>query len=165
MTTAEYVARLVFPAAFALLPPQMDSPQARAMLLAIGWQESRFAHRRQVGGPARGYWQFERDGGVAAVMEHHASRAAAGQVLGVLGYPPERQAIYDALEHHDVLAACWARLLLWTDPRWLPDAPDRGPDAWLTYLRTWRPGKPHPQTWDTFYRRAWAPEWPGTVRA
>ena len=46
MTTADYVARHVLPAAFALLPPQMDSPQARAMLMAIGWQESRFSHRR-----------------------------------------------------------------------------------------------------------------------
>ena len=28
------------------------------MLLAIGLQESRFVHRRQIGGPACGFWQF-----------------------------------------------------------------------------------------------------------
>lgn len=165
MTTAEYVARHVFPAAFALLPPQMDGPQARAMLLAIGWQESRFSHRRQVGGPARGYWQFERDGGVVGVMEHPYTRVPAGRVLEVLGYPPERGAIYEALEHHDVLAACWARLLLWTDPRLLPQSAAAAEDGWQLYLRTWRPGRPHPQTWNGFYERAWSSEWPGALRA
>lgn len=165
MTTAEYIARHVFPAAFALLPPQMDSPQARAMLLAIGWQESRFTHRAQIGGPARGYWQFERDGGVVAVMRHEFSRYPAARVLEVLGYPPERQAIYDALEHNDVLAACWARLLLWTDPRLLPQSPADQDEAWGAYLRTWRPGKPHQATWAAFYQRAWSVEWPGVTRA
>ena len=165
MTTAEYVARHVFPAAFGLLPPQMDSPQARAMLLAIGWQESRFSYRRQVEGPARGFWQFERDGGVVGVMEHYASRVPAGQVLSVLGYPPDRQAIWQALEHNDVLAACWARLLLWTDPRLLPQSAEASDDGWQFYLRTWRPCKPHPQTWADFYRRAWGSEWPGYLKA
>lgn len=165
MTTADYVARHVLPAAFALLPPQMDSPQARAMLMAIGWQESRFSHRRQVEGPARGYWQFERDGGVVGVMRHAFTRYPAGRVLEVLGYPPERQAIYDALEHNDVLAACWARLLLWTDPRLLPQSPADQDEAWGAYLRTWRPGKPHQATWAAFYQRAWSVEWPGVTRA
>ena len=32
------------------LLPGMDSPKARMMLLAIGLQESRFEHRRQIGG-------------------------------------------------------------------------------------------------------------------
>ena len=44
------------------------------MLLAIGLQESRLTHRRQIGGPARGLWQFERGGGVAGVLRHAASR-------------------------------------------------------------------------------------------
>ena len=43
----------------AKLLPGMDSAKARVMLLAIGLQESRFEHRRQIGGPARGFWQFE----------------------------------------------------------------------------------------------------------
>lgn len=47
------------------LLPSMDSVRARMMLLAIGLQESRFEHRRQLGnGPARGFWQFESGGGV-----------------------------------------------------------------------------------------------------
>ena len=45
----------VMPAAFSLLPPNMDSREARVMLLAIGMQESRFKHRKQIGGPAKGF--------------------------------------------------------------------------------------------------------------
>jgi hypothetical protein len=66
------------PAAAELLPPaMMKSPRAWAMLLAIGLQESKFLHRRQVVdakkhtfGPARGFWQFERGGGTAGVLQH-----------------------------------------------------------------------------------------------
>ncbi|WP_185950009.1 hypothetical protein [Bordetella trematum] len=46
--------------ALALLPPGMDTPAARVMLLSIGLHESRFLHRRQLGnGPARGLWYCE----------------------------------------------------------------------------------------------------------
>jgi hypothetical protein len=44
----------------AKLLPFMDSPKARVLSAAIGHQESRFIHRRQINGPARGFWQFER---------------------------------------------------------------------------------------------------------
>ena len=47
-----------------LLPPKFDTPEARVMMLAIGMQESRFLHRKQIGGPARGFFQFEEGGGV-----------------------------------------------------------------------------------------------------
>ncbi len=65
--------------ALALLPATMDTPAARVMLLAIGLQEGRFMHRRQIGGPARGFWQFEKGtrasrGGVWGVFLHAASR-------------------------------------------------------------------------------------------
>ena len=52
----------------ALLPDRMDTPEARVMMLAIGLQESRFVHRRQIKGPARGFWQFEQGGGVIGVV-------------------------------------------------------------------------------------------------
>src|SRR5688572_12878990 len=62
MTTIDYVHRLVIPAAYDLLPLHMASVEATAMLLAVGWQESdSFRARAQYeGGPARGFWQFER---------------------------------------------------------------------------------------------------------
>lgn len=138
--------------ALALLPAKMDSKLARIMLLAIGLQESRFLYRRQIGnGIARGYWQFERGGGVKGVMEHSASSSLASEVCKARGVPFERQAVYEALEHDDILAACFARLLLWTDPKAIADDADEG---WSLYTRVWRPGKPHPKTWPDFYRQA-----------
>lgn len=54
-----------------LLPAKMDTPKARVMMLAIGMQESRFEHRKQIGGPARGFFQFEEAGGVRGVLKLH----------------------------------------------------------------------------------------------
>ena len=164
--TALHVARAVLPAAYSLLPPQMASPQASALLLAIGLQESRFSARRQYGnGPARGFWQFEL-GGVEGVLEHPASRVSVAGVLSVLGYAgASSREVHLALEHNDVLAAALARLLLWTDPRLLPQAADAVGDGWELYRRTWRPGKPKPETWSTHFASGWSVDWPGTVRA
>ena len=163
--TADYVIRYVYPAAAALLPEPMDRVEAWRMLTAIGLQESRFTHRAQVRGPARGFWQFERAGGVAGVLEHVSTRRAAEGACAVLGYPATAAAVYTAIEDNDVLAACFARLLLWTSPRSLPRDAGQGVDGWTQYLATWRPGKPHPQTWAGYYAAAWATDWPGTVRA
>lgn len=146
--------------AFALLPSKMDSKEARLMLLAIGLQESRFQHRRQlVGnpprptGPATGFWQFERGGGVVGVLQHHASRDHARTLCAARGVELVSQSVWQALQHDDVLAAGFARLLLWTDPFALPALGD-AQGAWDLYLRTWRPGKPHRHTWDALYQQA-----------
>lgn len=144
--------------ALALLPTRMDTPAARVMLLAIGLQESRFVHRRQIGGPARGFWQFEKGtrasrGGVWGVFLHAASKGHLGALCKARSVACDPDAIYAALEYDDVLAAGVARLLLWTDPRALP-AVGHADAGWSLYLRTWRPGKPHPQTWPDLYRQA-----------
>lgn len=123
------------------LPPRMTSLEALVMLFAIGLQESGFTARRQYGnGPARGFWQFEEGGGVHGVLTHPASRDLALVAVG------ERADPWAALETDDVLAATFARLLLWTDAKPLPKT-DNPWGAWDYYLRTWRPGKPHPETW------------------
>lgn len=137
--------------ALALLPQRMTSPEAIVMLLAIGLQESRFVHRRQINGPARGFWQFERGGGVAGVIRHPASAPHMAVLCNARDVDCNSHAVYDRLEHDDVLAAGVARLLLWTDPHPLPV---RDVQAWDLYFRTWRPGKPHRQTWDAFYAQA-----------
>lgn len=139
--------------ALALLPPAMNTPQARILLLAIGLQESRFQHRRQIGGPARGFWQFERNGGVQGVLTHSASRDDALRICVDRHVVPDSATVHAALETDDVLAAAFARLLLWTDPRRLPAIGDAD-GAWALYLRTWRPGKPHPHTWPALYAKA-----------
>lgn len=152
MTLPEIRAQAIAPA-LALLPARMASPQAEVMLLAIGLQESRFTHRRQVRGPARGFWQFEQGGGVVGVLRHPASREHALRVCDARGVQPVAEQIYQHLEHDDVLAAAFARLLLWTDPARLP-AVGEVARAWDLYIRTWRPGKPHRHTWDGLYARA-----------
>lgn len=130
-----------------------DTTEARVMLLAIGLQESRFEYRRQIGGPARGFWQFERGGGVVGVLTHSVSKQRASVLCAARGISATPSAVYDALEHDDVLAAGFARLLLLTDPNPLPGVGDVD-GAWTYYLRNWRPGKPHPKTWPALYARA-----------
>lgn len=133
--------------AFDLLPPKMDSHWARVNLAAIGFQESDgFQTRYQYNnGPARGYWQFELGGGVKGVMTHKASASLARKVCHARGIPFVRATAWAALATDDVLAAAFARLLIYTDP--FP-VPDNAEDAWEMYAnRCWRPGKPHPDKW------------------
>lgn len=146
-------------AALGLLPREMDTPEARVMLLAIGLQESRFQHRRQLIkkggellplGPATGYWQFERGGGCRGIVDHPASRYWAYRICSTREVAFTATAIWRALERDDVLAAAAARLLLFTDPRRLPELGDEK-GSLNCYHRIWRPGKPHPDTWPGLY--------------
>ena len=146
--------------AFALLPGKMNSMEAHVSMLAIGLQESRFEHRRQlVGnpprprGPAKGFWQFERGGGCAGVVRHDSSRYWMYQACTARGVKFNATAIWNAIETDDVLAAAAARLLLFTDPKRLPEVGD-AKGAWNLYIRTWRPGQPHRKTWDDLYAQA-----------
>lgn len=141
--------------ALELLPVEMSSPAAVAMLLAIGLQESRFEHRRQIGGPAHGYWQFE-PSGVHGVRSHAATFVHVRQALAALDYtaPSDTASCYAAIEHNDILAAVFARLLLWTVPQGLP-SPGDPEEGWQQYLFAWRPGKPHRETWDAYFEQGW----------
>jgi hypothetical protein len=149
-----YVNDIVIPASMKMLPAKMDSLSARAMLLAIGLQESRFTHRRQIKGPARSFWQAESGGGFRGILFHEQTRDAARGVLLRMGYGEPDESDFLAIEHNDILACCGARLLLWTHPAPLPSMNDPQ-GGWDYYIETWRPGKPHRQTWDEFYRQAW----------
>ena len=151
----DHATHFVLPAAMSLLPSKMDSRQARAMLIAIGLQESRFAHRVQVpDGPAHGFWQFELRGGVAGVLKHPQTEDLTRRVLQILGYTATPEECYTAIIDNDTLACIFARLLLWTVPSRLPLAHEHNL-AWDNYLEGWRPGKPHRGTWDAFYAEAW----------
>lgn len=137
-----------------LLPAKMAGCRAMTMIIAIGLQESGFLARRQYGnGPARGFWQFERDGGVKGVMEHPATTSYAAAVCLQRGVPFERSKVWAALETDDVLAVVFARLLLWSDPNPLPAVTEPS-SAWSLYARTWRPGKPHPDKWPECHANA-----------
>ena len=134
-----------------LLGPKYGGAPAKQFMAAIAYQESNFEHRHQIGGPAHGFWQFEMNGGVVGVMKHHASNAEAVRVCKHYKVLFERKDIYDALEHNDELAACFARLLLWTDPKAIPTDIE---SAWEYYIRAWRPGKPHIRRWPFAWKKA-----------
>lgn len=134
-----------------LLGQKYDSPEARQFMAAIAYQESNFEHRHQIGGPAHGFWQFERGGGVVGVMNHHSSKADARRICDHYGIPYNSRDVYAAIETNDELAAAFARLLLWTDPKPIPTDADV---AWEYYIRTWRPGKPHPSRWSAAWLKA-----------
>lgn len=128
---------------------------AEVMLLAIAGQESAWTYREQHSGPARGLWQFERGGGVAGVLSHHASHLLACDLCAERGVEPAPRLVHERLATDDLLAAGFARLLLLTDPLPLPAVGDQHA-AWMTYLKNWRPGKPHPQRWPANYASALA---------
>lgn len=151
--TPEYCLHLI-DCALVRLPTKMTSPQAKVMLLAIALQESELKARRQHGGgPARGFWQFEVNG-VRGVMKHDASLAQARLALVELNYKDlvnDPSGVYLRLEDNDLLAATFARLLLWTLPQALADGEAEG---WLQYMLAWRPGKPRKEAWPANFKLA-----------
>jgi hypothetical protein len=159
----EQILQATFPAVRLLLPAMMTDPRALAMLIAIGLQESKFEHRRQENfGPARGFWQFEKGGGVRGVLRHVDSRDHALRILRQLRYGHLIEAggkaktaeVHYALHDNDTLACAFARLLLYTVPASLPSRDDPR-EGWAQYLEAWRPGKPRPATWPAYFNQAW----------
>jgi hypothetical protein len=157
-TPSNVLTQVVRPA-LALLPQNMRSQAAEVLLLAIGGQESGFATRQQYGGgPARGLWQFEQGtqsskGGVWGVYLFPSTQADLQHVCTALRVPYDPVSIYNNLDQSDLLAACVARLMLWTSPSALPAVGDQN-GAWNYYENIWRPGKPRPQDWPNHYQPA-----------
>lgn len=134
----------------------MGGNQARVELLAISLQESGLAYRIQIGTAGqygRGLWQFEKGGGVHGVCSHSASALAAKEVCERLIVEFTDDDVHEVIAWNDFLAACFARLLLYTDPKPLPQLGDEE-GAWLCYERTWRPGKPDRARWTSAYAAA-----------
>lgn len=127
--------------ALVYLPGKMAKPNALAQVLTTGLQESDgFRTRLQYqGGPARGFWQNERGGGVKGVMTHPASRDFAVMLCNIRQVIPTIDAVYTSLALDDVLAAGLARLLYWTDSSPLPTLGDHE-GAFAIYVNVWRPG-------------------------
>jgi hypothetical protein len=153
MTPSLFIQNALNPALL-MLPQSMDTKPARAMVIAICLQESRLKHRKQINGPARGYAQFELGGGVTGVLNHPASKPHIQKVLQTMDYDPNAGECYTAIAHNDILAAAFARLLLYTLPQLLPVRTD--PEGgWEQYIDAWRPGAPHRGTWNAFFNQAW----------
>lgn len=121
---------------------------AKVLVMTIAGQESRWKERRQIGGPARSYWQFEQGGGVAGLFR--VTPRQLGAVCASLDIPYDDDVVFEAMAWNDTLACAMARLLLWTDEVRLPAVGDKE-GAWQCYLRTWRPGMPHRESWDGLY--------------
>lgn len=125
--------------------------RARVLVLAIAGQESDWAARRQIGGPARSFWQFEKGGGVAELFA--VTPVLLKAVCAELVVPYNQTDVFEAMAWNDVLGASMARLLLWQDPAALPAVGDVNA-GWAYYQRNWRPGAPHPEAWPAKYGTA-----------
>lgn len=147
MTPADLLHTAIIPALSRL---KMDSTDARRFMLAIALQESGLKARRQrsadgsESGPAASFWQFEKGGGCKGVLSHRAVAPAMRQVCEDFNVEPNALALWEAIRHQDIVAACAARLLIYTLPTPIPTT---SADGWAQYLEAWRPGKPHPATW------------------
>ena len=164
--TPELLLKTAIIPALGMLESKLDTPAARALLIAIALQESGLKSRRQIleagkpwwesrPGAANSFWQFERDGGVRGVLRHPGAGAIVLPVLADLLYPPDPYAVHEAIIHNDVLACVLARALLYSVPDAMP-RPNESEKGWAIYLKAWRPGKPHPEVWPENYRTAWA---------
>jgi hypothetical protein len=154
VTPDTYIAVGIDPA-LRLLPNNFDSPSARAMMMAIAWQESRLQERTQLErGPARGYPQFEL-GGVTGVLRHPATAPLAAAFVNELDYSDLSPAeLHATMQWDTVLMAGMTRLNLWWHAAPLPSAWQR--DAgWAYYLFCWRPGKPKPLSWPESWTVGW----------
>lgn len=162
MTPQDYIQFGIVPGLL-LLPQEMDSAEARAMMLAIALQESELRYRAQIKGPAKSYAQFEAGGGVWNVLNHHASSMWAKRVCARLDIIPTIATVHAAMEFNDPLCAAFTRLNLWTSPRSLP-GPSETQKGWEVYETVWRPGKPRPLDWPENYKLAWDTIHPGLTK-
>ncbi len=152
MTPGNFLARVVLPG-LALLPAEMNTPEAQVMLVAPAGQESHWTDRRQLGdGPAHGYYQCEGgpQSGLVDVLERPSTTAYLHNACAELDILPTAEAIYAAIVYCDALATVVARLILWADPAPLPPLGATW-QAWATYVRCWKPGRPDPARWPDNY--------------
>ena len=134
-----------------------SSVSAARFMLSIALQESGLKHRRQVVaggeelGPASSYWQFEKGGGCAGVLAFPVVGSMMQNLCDAYNVQKTAQGLWTAMQYQDIIAAAAARLLIYTLPQALPKTAEEG---WQQYLRAWRPGKPHPETWAAHWMTA-----------
>jgi hypothetical protein len=87
-------------------------------------------------------------------MLHPTTRELAESVCKARDIAFDPSQVHSRLEFDDVLAAAFARLLLWADAKPLPGMDASHEAAWQCYVGNWRPGKPHRDTWDEFHQQA-----------
>ena len=136
------------------LPGQFDSIEARVLLLATSGQEADFQHRRQVGGPARGLWQFEQIA-VKEVLTNPVTSIYARAICVMHGVAPTITDCYLALANDDVFACCFARYNYWPVRAPLPPARyDAVLTAYHYYDGRWKPGFERPEDFPRYHQLA-----------
>lgn len=151
MTPQRLLTTAILPAAAELFPFGVGSPrEVQVFMIAIALQESGLEHRRQVSsggeenGPASGFWQFEKGGACAGILQHKTSAPHIRRVCQDFNIEPNSPALWEAIRYQDIVATIAARLLVLTIPYPLPLNAAQG---WEQYNNTWRPGRPRPATW------------------
>lgn len=133
----------------------MTDHRAVVLSMAIALQESGATHRRQVRGPARSLWQFERGGAYGGLWSHPTTAKWVPVLAEELDLPTNKDECWPAMEWNDLFPAAMSRLLLWTHPDPLPAAlPSNEDAAWKYYLWLWRPGRPGPDRWSANWQLA-----------
>ncbi len=153
MTPKDFLVRIADPSLQFLSQVSgiQSTDAARVLVMTVAGQESTWKNRRQIGGPARGFWQFEKGGGVAGLFQ--ATPQQLRKVCDALDIPFNQTDVFEAMAWNDLLAGSMARLLLFSDPAALPAVGDK--DGGLQfYLRNWRPGVPHPEFWPGLYNQS-----------
>lgn len=133
------------------------TPQAGRFLLAIAIQESGLRARRQIvtggaeNGPAASFWQGEVTGGMCLTLKHATVGPRMKAICDAYNVQPTALALWEAMRYNDIVAACAARLLVYTLPGALPIDQESG---WNQYLAAWRPGKPDKARWADSWKTA-----------
>lgn len=132
-----------------------DTLEAACMSVAIKVQESGLTMIRDQGdpniiGPATGPWQFEKNGGVAEILEDGKIGPIAHELCRRVGVRPERDPVWRLFTTAagDDLSCAFARLLIFRDPAPLPArTPANAKAAYDYYHRRWRPGADREHDW------------------
>jgi len=136
--------------------------EAACLSLAIKIQESGTGEVRDQGdpavvGPATGFWQFERMGGVAEILQDGRTGPIAVALCQRVGVEPQPDPVWRLFTTAagDELACAFARMLTWKDPAPLPRiALESEQEAYDYYKRRWRPGADRRTAWTTSWRLA-----------
>jgi hypothetical protein len=106
MTPENFLKRIVDPSLQFLseLAGTRSNDAARVLVMTIAAQESGWKERRQIGGPARGYWQFEKGGGVAGLFPATPQQLRA--ICASLDIPFDQTVVFEAMDGLERHACC-----------------------------------------------------------
>jgi len=159
-TPATLLSEVIYPA-LVVLPSNMDTSAAHAMLLAAALHQSGLHWRRahndtREAWPERSFWGLTEADIRAALTDPNTDDLAA-MACREAKLAPVTRTVHRALEQgaYDRLACQLARLRLWSDPKPLPRARyDAEGEAFLCFTRTFQPRERRASNWREYWRAA-----------